>query len=74
MTKQAEIQNDEVMTPREVAAFLKQRPKFTNGNRAGMCGPIIPFIRVGQRTIIYKKSDVLAWMSSLERNPDEVVV
>lgn len=49
----------ELMTPLEVSALLKVKPRTLEDWRQGRSGPSLPFIRLGNR-VRYRADDVRA--------------
>ena len=54
--------DDQLLTTREVAAYLGMSEQWVTLGRSKKYGP--PFVRVGTRRLRYKKSAVRAWLES----------
>jgi excisionase family DNA binding protein len=52
--------SDPILTREEVAKWLQLKPRQVE--RLG-----IPYLRLGQRTVRYRKADVEAWLASCRR-------
>lgn len=48
----------ELLTPIEVSKILKVSPRTLEDWRAGRCGPELPYIRLGARTVRYPRKGV----------------
>jgi len=56
---------DELNTTKKTAAYLKTSPEFLE--QARLKGNLnLPFVRVGARTIRYRRSDILEFVRSLK--------
>lgn len=58
--KPSQLTDDTVMTPREVADWLKVKPRQIE--RLG-----VPCLPLGRKTVRYLKADVLAWLRDKRR-------
>jgi excisionase family DNA binding protein len=62
------VTDDELLTTRECAAFLKVHEKTLSRFRRDRSHPL-PCVRLRSR-VRYRKRDVLAWLSAQERRAD----
>jgi hypothetical protein len=67
--EELEVIPEPLLTTVETAEIIKQKPRTLDSWRLRGFGP--PYIQINDKNIRYRRSDVLAWIAKLRRNPAE---